>query len=216
MEYLANGHILVRIVITGGPCSGKSSALERCFDELSREGYYILRMPETATQLISNGINPTVCSSMFEYQSLQIPLQFAKEKVYARASREISSVTDQSILIIYDRGLMDNKAYMTDEEFLSVIESLGLTEEYCLNLYDAVFHLTTAAKGAREFYSCDNNKARMETADEAVLVDDHSLYAWQDHPSRTIIDNSTGFEEKMNRLFDGIREVLSSIPKSKD
>ena len=216
MDYLDNGCRVVRIVVTGGPCSGKSTALERTFRELEGEGYHILLMPETATQLISNGISPAVCSSLAAYQRIQIPMQLAKEKVYALAAEEIYSAIKKPILIIYDRGMLDNKAYMEDEAFARVVESQGLTEGECLSWYDAVFHLSTAAKGAQDFYTCDNNSARMETPDEAILVDDSTLHAWEAHPMRVIIDNSTGFEEKMDRLFDGIRKILSDIAKTEE
>jgi len=38
------------------------------------------------------------------------------------------------------------------------------------NRYDAVLHLTTAAKGAESFYTKSNNAARRETIEEAREV----------------------------------------------
>ena len=46
MDYLDNGHKVVRIVITGGPCSGKTTAMDRAFEELQDLGYQIL-MPSS-------------------------------------------------------------------------------------------------------------------------------------------------------------------------
>ena len=42
-----------KIVVTGGPCGGKTTALSRIKIELSRLGYTVLVVPESATQLIS-------------------------------------------------------------------------------------------------------------------------------------------------------------------
>ena len=211
MDYLDSGYHLVRIVITGGPCSGKSSALSRAVDELNGLGYQILLMPETATSLISRGISPATCQTPLGYQKIQMYFQMEKEKTYAMAAEEISRAQKKPILIVYDRGMMDNKAYISDEDFLQVMEDLGVSEEECISWYDAVFHLDTAAKGAEEYYSSDNNRSRTETAEEAIKVDDCTLHAWDGHPNRVIIDNSTGFEEKMNRLYDGIREALLEL-----
>ena len=211
MDYLDNGYKVVRIVITGGPCSGKTTAINRAFDELKDSGYQILIMPETATQLIGGGIAPWTCKDINSYQKWQMYLQMEKEKVYAQACEEIAEVADKPILIIYDRGMLDNKAYVTDDVFKDILDELNLDEDECLSWYDAVFHLETAAKGAEEYYTCDNNSARTETVDEAIEVDNQSLRAWENHPNRVILDNSTDFDGKMKKLYDGIRQVLKEI-----
>ena len=208
MDYLDNGHKVVRIVITGGPCSGKTTAMERAFEELQDLGYQILIMPETATQLIGGGIAPWTCRNMESYQRWQMILQMEKEKVYAGAAEEISEVNDKPVLILYDRGMLDNKAYVSQEVFTQILDELGVDEDESLSWYDAVFHLETAAKGAEKAYTCSNNTARTETLEEAIQVDNKSISAWDDHPNRVIIDNSTGFDEKMNKLFGGIRAFL--------
>ena len=75
-------------------------------------------------------------------------------------------------------------------------------------MYDAVFHLVTAAKGAREFYTTANNAARTESAEEAAALDDKLISAWTGHPHLRVIDNSTSFEDKMKRL---IAEIVSFL-----
>ena len=37
--------------------------------------------------------------------------------------------------------------------------------------YDGVFHLVTAADGAKDFYTLENNKVRRETLAEAIELD---------------------------------------------
>jgi len=211
MDYLENGQKVVRIVLTGGPCSGKTSALNLVREELKDAGYQILVMPETATQLIGAGISPMVCRSMFTYQRWQMRLQMEKERIYAGVSEELSSLHKKPVLIVYDRGMLDNKAYVTDEEFEELIAELGVTEEEALSWYDIVFHLDTAAKGAVKSYTCANNSSRTETVEEAIARDDCSLHAWEEHPNRLIIDNSTDFEGKMQRLFSEMRKFLDSL-----
>jgi hypothetical protein len=44
--------------------------------------------------------------------------------------------------------------------------------------YNAVFHLVTAADGAASHYTLENNDARHETAEEAVLADRNTQAAW--------------------------------------
>lgn len=52
------GKDLFVIVITGGPCSGKTTGLIRLRDMLASQGYKVLVSPESATKLIMGGIVP--------------------------------------------------------------------------------------------------------------------------------------------------------------
>lgn len=103
---------------------------------------------------------------------------------------------------------MDNKAYMTESEFANALQLLGYGETELRDEYDAVFHLVTAAKGAAEFYTTANNDARTETAEEAAAMDEKLIAAWTGHPHFRVIDNSTGFEDKMERLLTEISAFL--------
>ena len=114
----------------------------------------------------------------------------------------------EKVLIVCDRGVMDNRAYMNDLEFENVMRALGLHEVEERDQYDAVFHLNTAAKGALQAYTLSNNGARTETPEEAVAVDDRLIAAWTGHPHFRVIDNSTSFEEKMSRLVAEIASFL--------
>ena len=66
---------ITKIVITGGPCAGKSSAMEYLDEELSRIGYKVIFVAETATELMSGGVSPLSCGSSADYQKLQMKLQ---------------------------------------------------------------------------------------------------------------------------------------------
>jgi len=45
------------IVITGGPCAGKSTALSWIQNEFTQKGYHVIYVNEAATELINNGIS---------------------------------------------------------------------------------------------------------------------------------------------------------------
>ena len=212
MDILDNGRKVIRIVITGGPCGGKTTSMKYLLDELNKEeyrkDYVVLVMPETATQLISGGIAPWTCETPYSYQVLQMKLQLCKEEVYAVAAEEISRKEDKSVIILYDRGWMDNKAYVSEQDFIRIMEELNLSETECLSWYDVVFHLTSAAKGAETFYTCDNNNTMTETLEEAAAMDDRSLLAWEDHPCQFVFDNSGDFQDKLDRLLSALRHFL--------
>ena len=139
---------ITKIVITGGPCAGKTTAMSWIQNSFTRRGYVVLFVPETATELISGGVAPWTCGTNFDYQVCQCALQMEKERIFKKAAR---TMPQEKILIVCDRGMFDNKAYMTDKEFNDIIDRMGLTLDEVTNQYGAVFHLMTAAKGAEEY-----------------------------------------------------------------
>lgn len=196
---------MTKIVITGGPCAGKTTAMSWIQSNFTKLGYTVLFVPETATELITGGVAPWTCGSNVEYQKCQMKLQLEKEKIFAQGA---ASMPAEKILIVCDRGALDNKAYMTGLEFSCVLEALGCSEVELRDQYDAVFHLVTAAKGAEKFYTTANNAARTETVEQAAALDDKLIAAWTGHPHLRIIDNATDFEDKLKRLIAEISAFL--------
>ena len=194
-----------KIVITGGPCAGKTTGMSWIQNAFTERGYTVLFIPETATELISGGVAPWTCSSNTEYQMCQMKLQMEKENVFEYAARTMSS---EKILIVCDRGALDNKTYMTEAEFASAIQHIGANEVELRDNYAAVFHLVTAAKGAEEFYTTANKTARTETVEQAAALDDKLIAVWTGHPHLRIIDNADGFEDKMKHLISEIATFL--------
>ena len=196
------------IAITGGPCGGKTTGLVRLQQMLSDRGYKVLVSPESATKLISGGFCPwEVSRTMFQKQMIQDTL--LQEQCFINAACAYRDLGNK-VVILCDRGVMDGQAYTSGEaEFEGMVEELGLSvHDICNNRYHAIMHLRTAADGAEEFYTLDNNSARKETPEEARMFDQKILEAWQRHHHPRVIDNSTSFAEKIDRLFAEVCAVL--------
>ena len=196
---------VVKIVLTGGPCAGKTTALSWIQNNLPKYGYAVLFVPETATELIGGGVTPWGMETNLDYQRCQMQLQLEKERIFEQAAQAMPS---EKVLIVCDRGAIDNKAYMSDLEFLRLSEELRMSEVELRDRYDAVFHLVTAAKGALDAYTTANNAARRETPEQAAALDDKLIAAWTGHPHLRIVDNSTNFEDKLKRLLKEIMHFL--------
>ena len=213
---------ITKIVITGGPCAGKTTAMSWIQNAFTQQGYTVLFIGETATEFIRGGVAPWTCGSNVEYQKCQMRLQLEKERLFDQAARTMKA---EKILIVCDRGLLDNKAYMNEAEFAEVLKDIGSNEVELRDNYDAVFHLNSAAKGAEEFYTTANNAARTEDIATARELDDKIIAAWTGHPHLRVIDNATEFSVKMHRLlqeissflgapapYEGIRKFLIDMP----
>lgn len=198
---------IFKIALTGGPCGGKTEALPYLKNKLEPLGAEVFILTETATELMQSSITPLSAGS-YEFHSRLFERQIKKENELEENAKE--SKADIAV-ILCDRGLIDNKAYVTDREFKRYSAKSGLGENQIRCRYDAVFHLVTAANGAEECYNLGNS-VRSETPQQARELDKKLLSLWVGAPHLRIIDNSTGFEQKLERLFDEVKAAIG-IPK---
>lgn len=197
---------IYKIVITGGPCAGKTTAMKMIEKSFTELGYAVLKIPETATELISGGITPVNVGSE-QFQQHLIKLQLYKEEMFESASTYLPS---DKILILHDRAAMDNKGYMDYDAFCRIIKNINMTEEQLMSRYDGVIHMETAAKASKDLYQLENNEARFETVDEAIKTDNDLYSAWKDHPNFCSIKSNTDFVKKMSDLTEAIKSILKN------
>lgn len=202
-----------RIVLTGGPCAGKTTALVKVTDYFTNLGYKVFTVPEVPTMVTQSGWNYMTDNKDFYYEGelVILQLQLALEDSIERMAKTV--LKDQPCVIICDRGTLDISAYISLEMWQELADSVGMTIAQLRGRYDAVLHLVTAADGAEEFYTTATNAQRYEQANEeglklARMLDKKVLTAWSHHPHLRIIDNTNDFETKLNRVLQEISEVL--------
>lgn len=195
-----------RIVITGGPCAGKTTAFARIQSELSLRGYKVYIVPETFTEMYGGGIKLLDYVNI-DFQEMLLNQQIHKEEMYNVAAQKIEN---ENVVILYDRGVMDALAYMSSEEAEELFKRCGYRQNELKMRYDAVIHMVTAADGAEEAFlkNRENNEARYENLTEAIVVDRKLVKVWTGHSHLRIIDNGTDFQEKITRVMNEIYSVL--------
>ena len=193
---------LTQIVITGGPCSGKTTCLSTLEQRLTEKGYKVITVSGTATEMTLAGIQLSEIG-LLSYEKLLIELQLAKEKI----AMEAASLYPKSVILL-DRGIPDCLAFMPKEDYEKEIARHHMMPNEVLNRYDAVFHLVTAAKGAEEFYTGDIPPTPNDDLDIARRTKEKTQQAYIGHPHLRVIDNSTDFRTKINRLCYAVFNVL--------
>lgn len=83
---------IIRVVITGGPCAGKTTAMEVLRDEFSNSGVPAVFVPEAATDLILSGIAPWTCASMLEFQTRVMKLQIEREREALEQAKSMARI----------------------------------------------------------------------------------------------------------------------------
>lgn len=199
---------IFKIVLTGGPCAGKTTALQKIEKEFTEKGYKVFIVGESATELIMGGARPFGTLPIYrkEFQKEIIRYQLYKEAMYERMAQTLPIGT--KVLLVCDRGTLDSKAFIPHEEFQKVLNELSLHELDLLTAYQSVIHLVTAAVGAKKFYTLENNTARTETKEEAKILDAKTLACWFGHPHLSVITNHQSFENKMEEVIQVIHRDL--------
>ena len=198
------------VVITGGPCAGKTSALGVLKERIENAGIPTFVVPEAATDLILRGTAPWTCTSMLAFQTQVIALQLQREAHAWELARATAANGHRAMapVVICDRGICDSHAYLNDEDYRRALEANALCDNRALSRYDAVFHLSSIAKDDLSAYTKANNEARFENADEAVAADDRVLSAWSAHPHRFLVGNEATFEQKADNLAATVLQFL--------
>lgn len=199
------------IVLTGGPCAGKTTALSRIVEEFTQRGFAVFTLPEAPTLFNQAGVNfLTTDKRLFiEEEKALLDFQMQMEAHFQR----IAVADGREALVVCDRGTMDIAAYMPHEVWQAILDETKMNPvELRDKRYDAVIHMCTAAKGAEKFYTLANNTSRTETPEQACAIDDKLIDAWTGHPHLRVIGNDTDFDGKMDRVIDEIAAVLG-IPE---
>lgn len=200
-----------RIVLTGGPCAGKTTALVRIVDYFSNYGYKVFTIPEVPTLYSQGGWNFLTPNRKLYYEGERAILetQLALEDSFMR----MAEVCTKPTLIICDRGTLDISAYMTPEMWEDITAKAGTDSNKLRSRYDAVLHLVSAADGAEKYYTTATNAVRYEQMNEEGLriareLDKKVVKAWSGHPHLRVINNNDDFNAKLNRVLKEIANVV--------
>ena len=200
-----------KIVLTGGPCAGKTTALVKITEYFSGFGYKVFNVPEVPTIYSTAGWNYLTPNRDLYYQGERAILetQLALENQFM----QLAKVCEKPVLVVCDRGAMDISAYIKPEEWDEITRMAGTNSEALRQSYDAVLHLVSAADGAEQFYTTATNATRYEQANEEGLriareLDKKVIKAWTGHPHLRVINNHDDFENKLNRVLSEISKVV--------
>lgn len=197
-----------KIVLTGGPCAGKTTALVRVIEHFTSLGYKVFTIPEVPTLFSQSGMDYLTKNRAFFYEGEKATLetQLSLEDHFTR----MAEAYGQKSLIVCDRGAMDISAYMDPATWDEITRAVGTsTTQLRDHRYDAVLHLVSAADGAEEFYTTANNKERTEGLELARTLDKKVIAAWTGHPHLRVINNHENFDSKIHRVLKEISDVLS-------
>lgn len=186
-----------RIVVTGGPGGGKTTAADLFRREL---GEQVVIVPEVATILYVGGFPRTSDVEVRKYSQKAI--------YYVQKYLEDAQATHyQNRILICDRGTVDGAAYWPDEAETFFTE-LSTSIEQELARYDAVLFFETAAVGGVSIEG--GNPIRIESLEQAIILDQKLKALWSQHPHFIFIPHQKSFIKKINLALDHLAAAVKS------
>jgi len=187
-----------RVVLTGGPGGGKTTAADLFRREL---GECIVIVPESATLLFGGGYpryheEEAVRATQRAIFHVQLGLEYAQAAQYPGRS------------LLCDRGTVDGAAHWpegTDGFFAE----MNTTLDAQLKRYDAVIFFESAAVGGIQIEG--GNPARIETLSQAAALDAKLHALWCQHPHFIHIPHHPSFIEKILSGLAAIRSLSSVL-----
>lgn len=188
----------LRIVLTGGPGGGKTTAADLFRREIGDRAALV---PEAATLLYAGGFpRPADPEGRRALQRAIYHVQANLEDVVARRHPER--------ILLCDRGTIDGAAYWPDGDG-AFFDAVGTSEARELARYDAVIFFETAAAGGGSIEG--NNPTRIENPAEAVALDRALREAWRAHPRFTLVPHDPSFFRKIMRGFSVIEALVAQL-----
>jgi predicted ATPase len=182
------GQTPFRVVITGGPCAGKTEVW-RFLGQAFPRG---VSVPEAATQLILDGRSED-----------SLGLERFQQAVYERQMLLEERGRAEGLFLICDRGLPDGLAYFPD-----LFDSLGVSEEVVLNRYAMVIQVEVIRDPQAYDLHFSSNPARHEDHSRALALERKLERIYERHPAYCFLPGS--LEQKKKGALRLVRERLSS------
>jgi predicted ATPase len=198
-----NGHC--RIVLTGGPGGGKTTAADLFRREI---GEKVVLVPEAATMVFSGG---------FPRSTQPMAIHAAQRAIYEvqRNLEDVQAALYPERLLLCDRGTVDGAAYWPGEPH-HFFDEVGSSLENELARYDAVIFFESAAVGGIGIEG--GNPIRNESMEEAVKLDQKLRKLWSQHPKFMLVPHNPSFFKKISfglAVLDGIVSELGCEERRK-
>ncbi len=182
------------IIITGGPGAGKTATLEFIRKVFCQ---HVAILPEAASILFGGG-----------YLRLNsISARKSAQRMIFSIQKEMQTLVQEEkkwSVGLCDRGTLDGIAYWPNSE-ASFFKEVNTSKEKEYSKYAAVIHLNspTICNG----YNHDN-PVRIETAEEASIIDRKIADVWKDHPNYHQVTSSSNFMDKIYATTTLIQNML--------
>lgn len=188
-----------RIVVTGGPGGGKTTAADMFRREI---GERIVIVPEAATMIFSGGFP--------RYGDLPVATRSVQRAIYhvQRNLEDVQAAKYHDRILLCDRGTIDGAAYWPGEPE-GFFEAMETSLESEMARYDGVIFFESAAVGGMGIEG--GNPARQESLTEAAELDEKLHAIWSRHPRFKVVHHTQSFLRKISLGVAIMEEMVTEL-----
>ena len=195
------GNSRCRIVLTGGPGGGKTTAADLFRREM---GDRVVLVPESATMLFSGG---------FPRPNEGQAIRYVQDAIFhvQRNLEDLTAARYPNHVLLCDRGTLDGAAYWPagDGDFF---DWAGTTQDAELARYDAVIFFETAAVGGLSVIG-PSNPTRIENTEQAIDVDRRLHRLWAKHPRFLFVPHNPSFFKKITFALASLEGMVEQLAR---
>ena len=234
--------MIYRILLTGGPHSGKTSAVEALRAHLEAMRVPTVVVPESATQIITSlgSYANVLCQGNVEvFQTNVLNAQKTNELVLEQLVQALHRSTTMTrptlapVVMIFDRGVLDGSVFCdssaqwdaivkaTDTKIGEDIIADGRQSTLRLEglpSYDLVVHMQSCAsrgvQGAYSQYSAQTSTQRLHDRDGAARTDKALYDLYCGHDNFVFVPFQAEFSRKTEILVEHVHHLLHPLTSS--
>lgn len=183
------------IAFTGGPSSGKTTALSMLKEEYGTD----IEIAKEAATLIYGGGFPRNDNDKRTIYHAQRIIYFATKELEGLAQE----INPKSKLVLCDRGSIDGAVYWPygQKDFFKNLNT-SIEKEY--ERYYAIIHMSLPRE--EKFYQ--NTNVRTETLQRAIEVEEDILKLWKKHPRHIIVPANRIFVKKAMMVSQIVEDII--------
>jgi CYTH domain-containing protein/predicted ATPase len=194
----------IRLVLTGAPCCGKSTMLQLIKE---RYGDDVLCVPEMASLMMEQlDMRPPDDGDKQAEREFQRQLGFTQQSFEAMSY--IDATKRKRKLVVLDRGIADNAAYLSRGDIAPLAKLLRTSPQRLYSRYDRVIQLGLPSEKIYERHR-RNNLNRKETYEQACELDRYITDAWSGHAHYRVV-NEADWDAKVASVFRKIDKLLAA------
>jgi len=152
--------------------------------------------------------------SALSFQDAVFKSQIFIEDLYIAKMQQIS--TDKQIVFLINRGLLDGKAFLQEEDFNKICRDNNYNIEDIKTRYDTIFCLETLAK-LGVYNQHDNNEVRFQDMQGAIDMNDKFYQDYRKYYNDVYYFKANKiFENKYNEILNTALNCLLEFTKTTD
>lgn len=198
---------LYKIVLGGNSNCGKTELLPKLTKYLEDCGYHVVQVPESATELLKEGLVPAEDFQVHVARKQRIN----EDNQTIRAWKHMEKHPDQDVVMLLDRSFLCQRAYTPDlETWVNIINKTfnlnylpNQMVEYIGNRYDGVIHMESNLKFGHVV------EGRIETREEALALEEVTLEANKMCKTFKFVPRQEKMSDKLKLVEKACMEIIN-------